>query len=153
MHLWTFSMICLAACDQFFSTNYRFNLRQMCTMKLARCFTVISICVWFLHSLIFGLYVNIESVAGCTISNQIWLRYATFFLLSSFWQVFFPLLSHQYSAYWPFAMFVVSSVDKYRLNVVDLIVRLLQWFCFVSYFLLSQRFLILLIASIQLILV
>jgi hypothetical protein len=76
----SFSMICCAACDQFFSTNYRFNVRQMCTLKLARYLTVVVPCIWLVHSILFGLSFNIQPSVGCVISNSIWSRYASFFL-------------------------------------------------------------------------
>jgi hypothetical protein len=76
----TFSMICCTAADEFFSTNYRFNLRQICTMKVARCliFTLVSLSI--IHGIIFGLFFDIQSSVGCVILNQIFLQYATFFV-------------------------------------------------------------------------
>jgi hypothetical protein len=76
----SFSMICCAACDQFFSTNYRFNLRQMCTLKLARYLTFIVPCMSLIHSILFGFSFNIQPSFGCVISNPMWSRYASFFL-------------------------------------------------------------------------
>jgi hypothetical protein len=78
--LTTFYMICCAAADQFFSTNYRLYLRQICTLKLARCFTFTFICLSIIHGIIFGLFFNIQTSVGCVISNQIFLQYATFFV-------------------------------------------------------------------------
>ncbi len=77
-------MICLAAIDQFFSTNYYFHLRSICTLKLARCLTYTFVCIWIIHSLVFGYFSNIQPLAGCVILNKIYLRYATFF--------FYPIL-------------------------------------------------------------
>ena len=54
--LTTYYMTCFAAVDQFFSTNYRLNLRQMCTLKLARYLTSTLICIWIVHSIVFGLF-------------------------------------------------------------------------------------------------
>jgi hypothetical protein len=76
----TYSMICCAAVDQFFSTNHRYNLRQMFTMKAARYFTFTLICIWVIHAIIFGLFFDIQPSVGCVISNQIFLQYATFFV-------------------------------------------------------------------------
>jgi hypothetical protein len=78
--LTTYSMICCAAVDQFFSTNYRFNLRQIFTLKVARHVTFSLICIWVIHSIIFGLFFDIESSVGCVILNHIYLQYATFFV-------------------------------------------------------------------------
>jgi hypothetical protein len=82
--LTTFYMICFAAADQFFSTNYRHNLRQMCTLKLARCLTIGFICLWTAHSIIVGLFVDIQPLIGCVISNPVLLQYSTYF--------FYPVL-------------------------------------------------------------
>jgi hypothetical protein len=76
----TFSMICCAAADQFFSTNYRLNLRQMCTLKLARCFTFTLVCLSIIHAIIFGSFFDIQSSVGCVILNQIFFQYTTFFV-------------------------------------------------------------------------
>jgi len=78
--LTTYSMICCAAGDQFFSTNYRLNLRQMCTVKLAQYLIFIIIPIWLIHSTVFAYFVNIVPSFGCIVSNPIVVRYATFFL-------------------------------------------------------------------------
>jgi hypothetical protein len=76
----TYYMICCAAVDQFFSTNYRFNLRQICTMKVSRCLTFTLVCLSIIHAIIFGLFFDIQPSVGCVILNQIFLQYATFFI-------------------------------------------------------------------------
>jgi hypothetical protein len=73
-----------AAIDQFVSTNYRFNLRQMCTSKLAHYLTYIFICIWIVHSIIFSFAFNIQPSLGCAISDPIWVQYSTYF--------FYPVL-------------------------------------------------------------
>jgi len=78
--LTTYSMICCAAADQFFSTNHRYNLRQICTLKLTRCFTCAFVCMSIIHSIIFGLFTGIQPSVGCLILNHIYLQYATFFV-------------------------------------------------------------------------
>jgi hypothetical protein len=78
-------MICFAAGDQFFSTNYRLNLRQMCTSKLARYLVLITVIMWLIHSIIFSFFVNIVPSVQCTIWNSILIEYATFF--------FYPVLA------------------------------------------------------------
>jgi len=80
----TFSMICFAAGDQFFSTTYYFNLRQICTSKLSQYLVFISISFGFFHSFLFIMFMNIQPLVGCIIYNEIWLRYATIF--------FYPVL-------------------------------------------------------------
>ncbi|CAF1099012.1 unnamed protein product [Adineta ricciae] len=76
--------VCYAACDQFFSTSYRLNLRRMFTFKLARYVLLISSCIWLLHSIMFGLFFNINSSLGCVITNPVFLHYSTWF--------FYPVL-------------------------------------------------------------
>jgi hypothetical protein len=83
--LTTYYIICLAAVDQFFSTNYRVNLRQMCTLKLARCLTFAFVCLWMVQSIVFGLFSDIQPSVGCVISNPTWLQYTTYF--------YYPVLS------------------------------------------------------------
>ncbi len=56
----TSSMVCCAAVDQFFSTNYRFNLRQICTLQVTRCLTFTLICLSIIHAIIFGLFFGIQ---------------------------------------------------------------------------------------------
>jgi hypothetical protein len=77
--------ICLAAADQFCSTNYRVYLRQMCTLKLARCLSFAFVCLWIFHSIVFNFFFNIQPLLGCIISNPILLEYATYF--------FYPVLT------------------------------------------------------------
>ena len=76
----TYYTICFAAADQFFSTNYLLNLRQMCTLKLARCLTITFGCLWIVHSIVFGWFFDIQPSIGCVISNPIWLQYSTYFV-------------------------------------------------------------------------
>jgi hypothetical protein len=49
----SFSMTCCAACDQLFSTNYRLNFRQMCTLKLARYLIFVAPCIALVHSILY----------------------------------------------------------------------------------------------------
>jgi hypothetical protein len=77
--------ICLAAVDQFFSTNYRVYLRQMCTLKLARCLAFAFVSLWIVHSIVYNWFFNIRPSLGCIIPNPILLEYATYF--------FYPVLT------------------------------------------------------------
>ena len=81
----SFSMVCFAACDQFFSTNYRFNLRLTCTLKLARYLAFVDPCICLVHSVLFGFSFDIQLSLGCVISNPTWARYASLF--------FYPVLT------------------------------------------------------------
>ncbi|CAF4039932.1 unnamed protein product, partial [Adineta steineri] len=84
LSLTSYYTICLTAIDQFFSTNHQFRLRQMCTIKLARYVTFISICIWIAHSILSGCLFNIQGSLGCVISNPIWQQYTSSF--------FYPVL-------------------------------------------------------------
>ncbi|CAF0942765.1 unnamed protein product [Adineta steineri] len=83
--LTTFYMICFSAVDQFFSTNHRYNLRQMCTLKLGRYFTFIFICFAIIHSVLLGSSYDAQPTLGCVISDHIWVQYSAFF--------FYPVLT------------------------------------------------------------
>jgi hypothetical protein len=78
--LTTYYMICCTAADEFFSTNHRYHLRQICTLKLTRCFTITLVCFSISHAIIFGSFFNIQPSVGCVILNPIYLQYATFFV-------------------------------------------------------------------------
>ncbi|CAF1080573.1 unnamed protein product [Adineta steineri] len=83
--LTTLYMICFSAVDQFFSTNYRFNLRQMCTLKLGRYTSFIFICCVIIHSIVLGSSYDIQPTFGCVLSNYVWIQYSTYF--------FYPVLN------------------------------------------------------------
>ncbi|CAF0819729.1 unnamed protein product [Adineta steineri] len=100
--LTTLYTICFAAMDQFFSTNYRFYVSQMCTLKVAQYVIYISVSIWIIHSIIFGLFFNIEPSIGCVISNPIFLQYATFF--------FYPVLG----GFLPIVIAAIFSLLAYR---------------------------------------
>jgi hypothetical protein len=101
--------ICFAACDQFFSTSYRFNMRQLCTLKLARCFTYGAGCIWFLHSLIFGLFLDIEPPLGCISMTPALTLYSSSF--------FYPVL------YGPLPLAIASLSSLLAFRNVRRIVR------------------------------
>ncbi|CAF0865202.1 unnamed protein product [Adineta steineri] len=82
--LTTFYMVCFSAIDQFFSTNHRYNLRQMCTLKLGRYFAFIFICFAIIHSIALGSSYDIHPTLGCIILDHTWVQYSTYF--------FYPIL-------------------------------------------------------------
>jgi hypothetical protein len=98
----TYYTICLAAVDQFFSINYLFNRRQMCTLKLAQCLTFAFVCLWIVHSTVSGLFFDIQPSVGCAISNAIWLQYSTYF--------FYPFLI----GFLPITIASLFSILAYR---------------------------------------
>lgn len=81
----TFSMICLIAFDQFFSTSYQLRYKQVCTFKLARWLVFISILVCFLHGITCSFFVHVVPLSGCIVTNTILIRYFTYF--------FYPVLA------------------------------------------------------------
>ncbi|CAF1057772.1 unnamed protein product [Adineta steineri] len=82
--LTTLYIICFSAVDQFFSTNHRFRLRQMCTLKLGRYFAFIFICFVIIHSIALGSSYNVQPILGCVLTNYIAVQYSTYF--------FYPIL-------------------------------------------------------------
>ncbi|CAF0909530.1 unnamed protein product [Adineta steineri] len=106
----TFYMICFSAVDQFFSTNHRFNLRQMCTLKLGRYLSFVFICFAIIHSIVLGCSYNIQPTFGCIISNHIWVQYSTYF--------FYPILF----GFLPIVIASLFSIIAYR-NVRHIVRR------------------------------
>ncbi|CAF0877044.1 unnamed protein product [Adineta steineri] len=82
--LTTYYMVCFTTIDQFFSTNHRFSLRQMCTLKLGRYFAFILICVAIIHGVVVGSSYNVQPTLGCVLTNYIAVQYSTYF--------FYPIL-------------------------------------------------------------
>jgi hypothetical protein len=106
----TASMICFAAFDQFLSTNPRPYLRQWSTLSLARRLTIISICIWALHSIPFGIFYDIDPLLGCDVFNVGMKRYYAFF--------YYPILH----GFLPIFMSSLFSLLAYR-NVRRLVRR------------------------------
>ncbi|CAF0767360.1 unnamed protein product [Adineta ricciae] len=79
-----FFIIPCAAVDQFFSTSYLFNLRNLCTLKLIRSLVFITSCLWYVHSITFSCFLNIRAPAGCIITDANLSRYSVYF--------FYPIL-------------------------------------------------------------
>ncbi|CAF4078750.1 unnamed protein product [Adineta steineri] len=82
--LTTYYMICFTTIDQFFSTNHRFNLRQMCTLKLGRYVSFILICFAIIHGVVVGSSFSVQPTLGCVLTNYIAVQYSTYF--------FYPIL-------------------------------------------------------------
>jgi hypothetical protein len=96
------SMVCFAAFDQFLSTNPRFSLRQLSTLRLARRLTIISICIWALHCIPYGIFYRIVSSLGCINTSVQLVRYYSDFyypflhgFLPIFMSVMFSLLAYR----------------------------------------------------------
>ncbi|CAF1186714.1 unnamed protein product [Adineta steineri] len=95
-------MICFTAVDQFFSTNHRFNLRQMCTLKLGRYFAFIFMVFAIIHGIVMGSSYDIQPTMGCLLSNHVWIQYSTFF--------FYPVLA----GFLPVAIASLFSILAYH---------------------------------------
>lgn len=52
--------VCFLSIDQYLSTNHRYTLRPMSTLKLAHRLILINICFWTLHSIPFGIFYQIK---------------------------------------------------------------------------------------------
>lgn len=75
----TYYMICSATIYQYFSTNYRHNLREMYTIKLTYYVSFVIVSFALIHSIILGSFFNIQPSLGCIISNSIFVQYTTVF--------------------------------------------------------------------------
>ncbi|CAF3905720.1 unnamed protein product [Adineta steineri] len=84
-------------------------MRQTCTIKLTRCFTLGAGLIWFLHSIIYGLFLNINPSLGCIITNPTMTLYSSCF--------FYPVL------YGPLPILIASLSSLFAFNNVRRIVR------------------------------
>ena len=75
----SYGMVCLAAIDQYCSTNYRPYLRQLLTFSFIQRVIIVTICFWFSINLLFAFYLDVHPLYGCTIHNDIWSQYVTYF--------------------------------------------------------------------------
>ena len=76
--LTAFSSICFSTYDQYLSTNHRVHLRAMSSIKLARILTYIAICISLLHSIPFGIFLEIRA-SLCTVFNSEMSQYLSYF--------------------------------------------------------------------------
>ena len=67
--------VCFSSLDQYLSTHHRYGMRQRSTLRLAQCLTSINIGFWTLHSILFGIFYEIQSPIGCSSFNQGFRRY------------------------------------------------------------------------------
>lgn len=64
------SIVCFEALDQFLSTNPRFYLQQITTLKLAQYLVFVSTILWFLQTIPYIIFNNIVPLSGCIITSQ-----------------------------------------------------------------------------------
>ena len=89
----TFSMICYQSLDQYFSTNPR----RICELKFVYYLSLITIVICLLHSSTCLIFVNIIPSIGCLVSNEIWIRYMTYFFYPILVGLFPILISSMFS--------------------------------------------------------
>jgi hypothetical protein len=104
------SIVCFAAIDQFLSTNPVAHLRQLGSLKLARCQIFFAILLWLLHSIPYGIFLHILPLVGCGINNTRLSDYYSFF--------YYPVLN----GLLPILVSSIFSVLAYR-NVRCIISR------------------------------
>jgi len=70
--------ICFSAIDQYLSTSYHNQLRQMSTFKLAQRLTGILIILAALYSISFPIFEEVHPISGCAIYNSAYNYYYSF---------------------------------------------------------------------------
>ncbi|CAF1171059.1 unnamed protein product [Adineta steineri] len=80
----SFSTICFSASHQYLSTSHLFYLRQLTTIKLATFLICTSVIISILHTIPFGIFLEIRSYA-CAVFNQNMTNYLSYF--------YYPVLS------------------------------------------------------------
>ncbi|CAF1549245.1 unnamed protein product, partial [Adineta steineri] len=86
----SFSTICFSASHQYLSTSHVFYLRQLTTIKLATFLICTSVIISILHTIPFGIFLEIRS-SVCAVFNQNMTNYLSYFyypVLSGFLPVF-----------------------------------------------------------------
>jgi hypothetical protein len=85
--------ICFATLDQYLSTNYRYSVRQMSTLKLAHRLTIFTISFAVLQNLPLLILAEIHPITGCSIYNVILRQYFSYFyypIVTSFLPIIVP---------------------------------------------------------------
>jgi hypothetical protein len=109
------SMVCLAALDQYFSTNPHPSIRRKSTLQLAHRLTFVAVCIWTLHSIPYGVFYQISSSNICTLNNTALTHYYSFFYYPIL-HGFFPILAS--SSLSLFAYRNVRHLVRLQVNVV-----------------------------------
>ncbi|CAF1340175.1 unnamed protein product [Adineta ricciae] len=96
-------IICFTIIDQYFSTNHRYTIRQLSTMKCAYLFLIIALLLSSSHGILFYIYADIHSLPfGCSIYNVMMKKYLSYF--------YFPVLSNAL----PILITMTFSLLSYR---------------------------------------
>jgi hypothetical protein len=120
--LMSYTCMCLATIDQFFTTCLNPRWQQLSNIKLARILCLIFFIVWILHGVPFLIYLNIvvlptTNTLYCTITNNIVLQYFNYgfiITLAGFLPVFVTIL---------FAFLAYRNVTRLAYRTVPLIRR------------------------------
>ena len=72
-------MICLAAFDQYLSTNPRYQLRQISSLKLIQYLIIVLVSLTLLHGIPFLIFFDLQPYLGCVIKNSILSMYYSSF--------------------------------------------------------------------------
>ncbi|CAF1340157.1 unnamed protein product, partial [Adineta ricciae] len=96
-------IICFTTIDQYFSTNHRYAIRQLSTMKCAYLFLIIALLLSSSHGILFYIYALIDqSSFGCSIYDAMMKKYLSYF--------YFPVLSNAL----PILITMTFSLLSYR---------------------------------------
>ncbi|CAF1229433.1 unnamed protein product [Adineta steineri] len=79
----TLYTICFSAIDQYLSTSHLFFLRQLSTIKLARCLTIIIVIISLLHTIPFVILLDIQQ-GVCTVFHPQMVNYISY--------IYYPVL-------------------------------------------------------------
>lgn len=77
--------ICFATFDQYLSTNFRYSIRQMSTLKLAHRSTIFNIVFAVFNNIPLLILAEIRSTEGCSVYNSIFKKYFAY--------VYYPVLT------------------------------------------------------------
>jgi hypothetical protein len=63
------SIVCFVAIDQFLCTNHAVYLQQLSSLKLARRQICIATLLCLLHTILYGVFLEINPLSGCVLTN------------------------------------------------------------------------------------
>lgn len=72
-------IVCFQALDQYLSTHYQPYVRNMNTLKFARCLVLTTSTVWILQTIPYCVFYDIIPPFGCILNNQALKNYYSFF--------------------------------------------------------------------------
>jgi hypothetical protein len=91
------SIVCFASIDQFLCTNPVVYLRQLSTLTLARYEICFSTILCLLHTVPYGIFLQIQPPLGCKIANTNLINYSSYFFYPIFNGLFPILMSSFFS--------------------------------------------------------